>query len=108
MHETIIAKQIIDEAKKHGKVRAITVEVGDLAHLPLQETADTLRNMVPDWEVNMVRKKAKVKCSCGYEGEPKIIESGHDHHVFECPKCGAVPEVVDGKDIVLKEVELED
>jgi len=33
MHETIIAKQIIDEAKKHGKVRSIVVEVGDLAHL---------------------------------------------------------------------------
>ena len=106
MHETIIANQIISEAKKHGKVKGITVEVGDLAHLPLHDMADALRNMTPKWQVKMVRKKAKVKCSCGYKGEPRIIEHGHDHSVFECPKCKNIPEVIAGKDIVLREVEI--
>ena len=104
MHETVIAKQLIDAAKKQGKVRSITVEVGDLAHLPLEDLEKTLTEMV-DWEVIMIRKKAKVKCD-DYEGEPKIIGKGHDFNLFECPACGKVPKIVEGEDIILKKVEI--
>ncbi|MFC1742195.1 hydrogenase/urease maturation nickel metallochaperone HypA [Nanoarchaeota archaeon] len=106
MHDTLISKDIIEAAQKQGKVKSITVEVGDLGHLPLEELRETLVKMVP-WEVRMVSKKALVRCTCGYEGEPDIKDHSHGHSVFVCPKCGQVPEVLEGKDIVLKEVEVE-
>jgi len=107
MHETIIAKQIIDEAKKRGKVKSIKVEVGEMGHLPANEFYATITTMV-DWKVNMIVKNGKVKCSCGYVGRPNILERGHDVCVFECPKCGDVPKkILEGQDIKLLEVEVE-
>ena len=106
MHETIIAKQIIEQAEKQGKVKSIVVEVGDLGHLPLEDLKPMMDDMVP-YKVEYVKKKAKVKCSCGYEGEPKILEKGHDINIFVCPKCEKVPQVLEGDKIVLKEVEVE-
>jgi len=107
MHETIIAGDIIKKAKEQGKVKSITVEVGDLGHLPAEELEETLKKMV-DWKIKIIRKKAKVSCSCGFTGEPKIIDKKHDFTLFKCPKCGNIPEVaLEGKDIVLKDVEVE-
>jgi Zn finger protein HypA/HybF involved in hydrogenase expression len=63
----------------------------------------TLKKMV-NWDVIMLRKEGKVKCSCGYEGVPKIVEKQHGHTVFVCPECGSVPDVLEGGDIILKEV----
>ena len=107
MHDTLISTDIIGAAKKQGKVKAITVEVGDLGHLPAEELKKTLISMVPDWNVKIVTKKAKVKCSCGYEGEPDIVEHGHGYSLYLCPKCKSIPEVIEGADIILKEVEVE-
>ncbi len=106
MHETIIAKQIIDEAKKHGKVRSIVVEVGDLAHLPLEDLKPTLNEMV-DWQIEYRRKPAVVQCQCGYRGPPKVLLRTHEHTYFECPKCSAVPRVIEGQHIKLLKVEVE-
>ena len=106
MHETIIAKQIIDDAKQHGNVRAITVEVGELAHLPLEDLKPTLNEMV-DWRVSYTSKKARVRCQCGYEGPPKIVMHTHDHTFFQCPKCSKVPEILEGQHIKLIKVEVE-
>jgi Zn finger protein HypA/HybF involved in hydrogenase expression len=106
MHDTLISQDIIETAKKQGKVKGITVEVGDLGHLPLEELREALEGRV-SWDVKLVPKKAKVRCECGFEGEPNILEHSHGHSVWVCPKCGKVPEVLEGKDIVLKEVEVE-
>ena len=106
MHETIIANDIINKAKEQGKVKSITVEVGDLAHLPAHELKETLSALV-NWKIKIIEKKARIKCSCGYIGEPKIIEKGHDSTVFVCPKCNKIPDILDGKDITLKEVIIE-
>ena len=106
MHESAIANQILEEAKKQSKgkkIKSITIEVGDLAHLPANELKDFLGTMV-DFEVVVRPKKARVKCECGYEGEPKIVAHEHDFVLFECPKCGKMPTVLDGKDIILKEI----
>lgn len=107
MHDTLISRDIIEAAQRQGKVKRITVEVGDLGHLPLEELRATLEPLVPDWEVKMIPKKAKARCICGYSGEPTILEHRHGHSVYKCPKCGSVPEIIEGADIVLKEVEVE-
>ena len=106
MHETIVARRLIEEAKKHGKVRSITVEVGELAHLPLEDLKPTLNEMV-DWQVNYKLKKAKVKCDCGYVGPPNILLRTHEHTYYECPRCGKVPRVLEGQYIKLVKVEVE-
>lgn len=106
MHESTIANKILEQVKsqaKGKKIRSITIEVGDLAHLPANELKDFLAQLV-DFEVIVQPKKARVKCECGFEGEPKILAHEHDLVLFECPKCGKTPKILSGEDIVLKEI----
>ncbi|MBD3361364.1 hypothetical protein GF358_01080 [Candidatus Woesearchaeota archaeon] len=104
MHETIIAKRIIEKAKEHGNVRKVVIEVGNLAHLPAEEMKEAMKKLT-DWEIEINSVNAKVKCSCGYEGEPTIIEHAHDVAIYECPQCKKIPsEIISGDEIILKEV----
>ena len=106
MHETIIAQQIIEKAQELGKVKAITVIVGELAHVPAKDIYKILSELV-SWDIKIETEKAVVQCNCGFTGNPKILEHGHDYAIFICPKCNKVPsQVLNGKDIMLKEVEL--
>ena len=105
MHETIIANNLINEARKHGKVKEVTIEIGDLANMPAEELEETLKKMA-DFKVNIIKKKAKVECKCGYTGQPNIIEKGHDFNLFVCPKCEDIPAIVEGDKIILKEVKV--
>jgi len=106
MHETVIAQKIIDDASRHGKVKAIKVGVGEVAHITLEELEPTLKQMV-DWTVELEGIPAVIHCQCGFEGHPKILERGHDFCVFECPECGGTPEIKSGGDIVLQSVEID-
>ncbi|MBD3208964.1 hydrogenase maturation nickel metallochaperone HypA [Candidatus Woesearchaeota archaeon] len=112
MHEQGIAQDIIKQAmataKERGKdVKGITVEVGDLGHLPAEEMEQALQTMVSDWYITMKHKPATIKCGCGYTGAPNIIEKGHDHNVYRCPACEALmPEIVDGDQIVLESIDV--
>ena len=114
MHEQAIAQEIVAKAKEqeqlHGTLKGIVVEVGDVGHLPAHEMKEVLVAMCPAWEVKILEKKATVECEqCGFVGEPIILEKGHDHNVFKCSDCGhMMPKILDGHDIVLKEVELAD
>lgn len=107
MHEQTIAQSIISEAKSHGDIKGIIVEVGDLGHLPAEEMLEVLEKMT-DWNVEIEQKKAKVLCEkCKFEGEPKILQQLHDNTVFECPECGEMfPKVLEGGDIILLSVEI--
>ncbi len=108
MHEQTIAKKIIDEASQYGKIVSITIEVGDLAHLPADEMRDILEKLT-DWQINIIRKKAKISCKCNYIGEPTITKQLHDNNVYECPKCKhSLPPAFEGTQIILKDVEVED
>jgi len=107
MHETLIANDIINEAKKYGKVMSIKVDVGELAHIPAHELDECLKSLV-EWKVIVNEIQSSVKCTCGFKGRPRIMQKSHDSTVFACPKCGSnMSEIVSGKDIILKEVEVE-
>ncbi len=106
MHETIIAKKILKEAKekaKGKKIKSITLEVGELAHLPANELKEVLRT-IADFKIIVKQVKAKVKCECGYEGPPRILAQHHDFTLFECPECSKQPKILSGTDIVLREI----
>ncbi len=105
MHETIISDNIIKEAQKHGNVEQISLEVGELAHIPMDELLECLKGLV-DWKIDATEKPSKVKCICGFEGHPTILERGHDSFLIECPKCKSVPQVIDGTDIKLLSVQV--
>ncbi len=106
MHETVIALNIISEAKKHGSVNEISLEIGELAHVPADDLLECLKRLV-EWKINPQIREAKVKCSCGFVGHPDILERGHDSFFIECPECKEVPELVDGKDIKILKVVVE-
>ncbi|HQC34968.1 MAG TPA: hydrogenase maturation nickel metallochaperone HypA, partial [Methanoculleus sp.] len=40
---------------------------------------------------------ARTRCSCGYEGSDRFV----------CPRCGKLPEVVAGMEIVVTNIEIE-
>ena len=103
MHDQIIAQDIIQEAERHGSVRAITLEVGELAPLPSADIKKTLNAWV-GWEIRIKEIPAEVKCPCGYIGSPEVMERQHEHILFQCPKCGNLPRVQKGGSIRLVEV----
>jgi Zn finger protein HypA/HybF involved in hydrogenase expression len=107
MHEHVYVNQIVKEAVKHGLVEAITVEVGELAIIPSEELEEALQ--VTKWEVKVIVKPATVECKCTFTGRPKVTEKGHDFNIYHCPACGRLaPKILDGKDVVLKEVRVKD
>jgi Zn finger protein HypA/HybF involved in hydrogenase expression len=104
MHETIFAKKIIDEARKHGEVKEIYLEIGELAHVPSSELLGCLSSIV-EWKIHSKEIPAKAKCSCGFIGHPKILERGHDYFFIECPECkNPVLDIIEGKDIKISKV----
>jgi Zn finger protein HypA/HybF involved in hydrogenase expression len=105
MHGIHIAADIVKEAKKHGRVKKAVIEVGKIANITKEDLEKHLKS-VADFEFKMTSKKAKVKCVCGYEGKPKIIERQHDIVIFSCPACSMVPEVIEGDKITLKSIEV--
>lgn len=111
MHETAIAKSIINQAEKEAKkrkVNSIEIDVGELAHLPAEELQQVLMAMT-DWNVKINSIPAKIECSCGFTGNPVITERGHDFALYHCPKCENTKniEIKSGKDIVIKNISVE-
>jgi Zn finger protein HypA/HybF involved in hydrogenase expression len=108
MHELVYAHKIIEEARKKGDINAISLEVGDLASI----TTDEIKNAVETitgWAVNVKAKGAMVKCHCGFVGAPVITERSHDLVHYECPSCcNNFPDIVEGNEIKIKEVTVND
>lgn len=108
MHETIICGKLVEEAKKYGKVLGVTIEAGELGPLSADEIEHSLSHLV-DWDLDVTETPAEVRCGCGYEGRPRIVERGHDFVVFCCPVCKELsPSVVSGDQIILREVKVDD
>ncbi|MBS3121513.1 hydrogenase maturation nickel metallochaperone HypA [Candidatus Woesearchaeota archaeon] len=99
------SKTVSNKTTSFDKIVSVSFEVGDLAHLSAEELEETFKSMVK-FKIIIKRKKAIVKCKCGFKGEPKILERGHHSLIFVCPKCEEVPQIVDGEDIKIVEIEL--
>ena len=103
MHEQGYIDAIVRDVEDRENVRKIVLEVGELAGIE----GGHLKEHVVDrfgWDVEIVEKNAVVKCECGFEGRPKILERLHDFVVFECPECGEIPEIVNGEDLKIVKV----
>jgi Zn finger protein HypA/HybF involved in hydrogenase expression len=103
MHEHSFTEAILNNVKDKENVRGIVLEVGDLVGIEPGHLKEHIEEMY-DWDVEVVLKKSKVRCECGFEGEAKVLERLHDLVIFECAKCGGIPEVLEGKDIKILKV----
>ena len=109
MHEYSIAYDLYATARtaardhKATKVKKVTVEVGKMAMVNPEQVVflfDTIKEEDPLFLQAVLEcheTDPQTKCSCGYAGG----------EVYVCPKCGALPELVKGREIVVTNVEIE-
>ena len=104
MHEHSFIQAIIGNIDNSDAVREVLLEVGELAGIEADHLAEHLVEET-NWAVKTQVKDALVSCDCGFDGKPRILERLHDMVIFDCPECGEIPQIKEGKDIkVLKVV----
>jgi hydrogenase nickel incorporation protein HypA/HybF len=109
MHEYTIAYDLYATAEKAAienhaeKVKKINVDVGKMAMVNPDQVIflfDTIKEDDPLFtsavlechEIDPV-----TSCTCGYEGS----------EMYVCPRCGALPQLVKGREIVVTNIEIE-
>ncbi|MGZ4852533.1 MAG: hydrogenase maturation nickel metallochaperone HypA/HybF [Halobacteriota archaeon] len=114
MHEFGIATEIVNIVKETVESRlvkrlvSVTVEVGQLAMVNPEQLKFSFEMITEGGpfegvEMRVETLPAVAKCKCGFEGA-----LGDEDYV--CPKCGGMYELLSGRGICIKnlEVELED
>jgi hydrogenase nickel incorporation protein HypA/HybF len=109
MHEYSIAYDLYATARKAAiennadRVKKVSVEVGKMAMVNPEQVIflfDTIKEDDPLFEKTVLQceeVQPETKCPCGYTGS----------EVFVCPTCGALPELVKGREIVVTNIEIE-
>jgi len=109
MHEYSIAYDLYATAKKAAldhhatQVKKISVDVGKMAMVNPEQVIflfDMIKEDDPLLKtavLNCADVEPETKCHCGYAG----------NEIYVCPLCGALPEVVRGREIVVTNVEIE-
>lgn len=103
MHEHSFIEAILKNIENIQDVEFLELEVGELAGIEAKHLKEHLLERV-DFEIEVIEKTSRVKCECGYQGKAKIRERLHDLVIYDCPKCGNVPEILEGKDIKILKV----
>ncbi|MEN6610880.1 MAG: hydrogenase maturation nickel metallochaperone HypA [Methanoregulaceae archaeon] len=109
MHEYGIAYDLYATAKKAAlenhadHITRINVEVGEMAMVNPDQVKflfDTLAEDDPLFRgavLSCTLTKPETRCICGYTGT----------EIYVCPGCGALPELVKGREIVVTNIEIE-
>jgi len=109
MHEYGIAYDLYATARtaaieNHAdRVKKVRVEVGKMAMVNPEQVA-FLFDMIKEDDalfsttvLECTEVDPQTRCPCGYSGT----------EVFVCPRCGALPELVKGREIVVTHIEIE-
>jgi hydrogenase nickel incorporation protein HypA/HybF len=109
MHELSIAYDIFATAKhaadehRAKQVTKVVVDLGELTMVNPEQVEflfSTFCEEDPAFTETILQYrtvKPKVRCRCGYEGD----------ELYVCPKCGSLPEIVQGREIVVTNIEIE-
>ena len=109
MHEYAIAYDLYATTRKTAiennarQVKKVHVEVGKMAMVNPEQVVflfNTIKEEDPLFQQAVLEcheTDPQTKCTCGYAGD----------EVYVCPKCGALPELVKGREIVVTNVEIE-
>ena len=120
MHELSMAQGIInavlDTAKENNatEVNEVTIEVGRLAMIIPEQLEFILgvlieNTIMEDAKVNFEEIPAEIEChDCDFHGEAVLDDSDHYAPLVKCPECDSLSvEVLNGKDIVVKNIVIE-
>ena len=109
MHEYSIAYDLYatarTAAREHGaaRVKKVMVDVGKMAMVNPEQVVflfDIVKEEDPLFlhaVLECHEIDPQTTCPCGYAG----------NEVYVCPKCGALPELIKGREIVVTNVEIE-
>ena len=109
MHEYAIAYDLFATTRrtaiehKASQVKKVRVEVGKMAMVNPDQVVflfNTIKEDDPLFSqavLDCSEMPPQTRCSCGYSGD----------EMFVCPVCGALPELVRGREIVVTSVEIE-
>jgi len=109
MHEYSIAYDLYATTRKAAiennasQIKKVRVEVGKMAMVNPEQVVflfNTIKEEDPlftNTVLECIEQPPRTRCSCGYTGD----------EIFICPKCGALPELVKGREIVVTSVEIE-
>lgn len=109
MHEHSIAYDIYTTARRAAldhdakEVKRVSVDVGKMA-MANPEQVEFLFNIIIEGDplfsgarLSCRDVEVRTRCSCGYVGNERFV----------CPRCGKLPEVVAGMEIVVTNIEIE-
>lgn len=109
MHEYSIAYDIFATAKKAAlensatHVKKVYIDVGEMTMINpeqvifLFETMCEEDSLFKECKIESRNVPVKSTCSCGYEGPERFV----------CPNCGLLPEIIEGKEVVVANIEIE-
>ncbi|MEG3056583.1 MAG: hydrogenase maturation nickel metallochaperone HypA [Methanoculleus sp.] len=109
MHEYSIAYDIYATAKRAAlehdarEVKRISVDVGKMAMVNPEQVEFLFNIIIEDdplfSDAHLACRDIEIltRCSCGYEGNERFV----------CPRCGKLPEIVTGMEIVVTNIEIE-
>jgi hydrogenase nickel incorporation protein HypA/HybF len=109
MHEYAIAYDLYATSRKTAiehkasRVNKVSVEVGAMAMVNPEQVVflfDTIKEDDPLFKTTLLECHEvlpQTRCSCGYSGQESFVGPG----------CGALPELVKGREIMVTSVELE-
>jgi hydrogenase nickel incorporation protein HypA/HybF len=109
MHEFSIAYDLYSTSRraaienKADQVKRVCVDIGEIAMVNPEQVRFLFETIIQEdplfsgtiLECDIVTPVTR--CPCGYEGEEKFV----------CPRCGALPELVRGREIVVRNIEIE-
>lgn len=109
MHEFAIAYDIYATARKAAldhhadQVKVVRVDIGEMAMVNPEQVRFLFEALIEDdplvkgAELDCTVVPPVTRCSCGYTGSERFV----------CPRCGALPELIKGREIVVRHVEIE-
>ncbi|HUU76142.1 MAG TPA: hydrogenase maturation nickel metallochaperone HypA [Methanoregulaceae archaeon] len=109
MHELSIAYDIYATARRAAlehhadQVNKICVEIGEMAMVNPEQVQFLFQTIIEEdpifAEAHLECSVGEVhsRCKCGYEGNERFV----------CPRCGSLPELIRGREIVVINIEIE-
>ena len=122
LHEFSMMKQavleILDIVRQNSGIKAtrIEFEIGELTFLhkkQLQFAFDVIKNedeVIKDAVLDITIKPLLIKCKdCGYQGGADYEENPYHMSapLLKCPKCEGNIDIIEGRDFIIKNVEIE-
>ncbi len=124
MHELSVMQQVtatimdIAREKRATRINSVRLQVGELTSLDMDQLEVAweiyTRNVgepLLGAELTLEKLDARGSCpACGYSGPLKVVDFPDSHFstpVLDCPTCGEWVEVTEGRDMLIRDIEME-